>query len=199
MSRVSLKATDCDSGQTTTADLQPLNDMIWFCRKATCYCHLLRTSAYKIKRTNDSLLMKLKIIIENARDVSKSKSLTDQQEKHFSDFTLKLQSLRLDLTVSGTFSLVILYRHSATFLATGLKKRRRRWMSFRWSFVVMRTKEKRQSLKDDSLSELVAATSWSSVPLTAPSGTGASGVSRRLGSNPSMIILFLMAICGTPT
>lgn len=48
-------------------------------------------------------------------------------------------------------------------------------MAFRGIFAVMRAKRRHQSLKDDSLSELVVVMS-SSVLLVAPSGTGASGV-----------------------
>lgn len=108
-------------------------------------------------------------------------------------------------------------------LSTGYRSSEKQQVPFTGSFVV-RGSYGCQSLKDDSLSELVAAMSWSCpVP---PSGKGASGVlwtevtevlmmsftgkqilvsdiiadthSSKLGSKPSKTILFLIAMTGTP-
>lgn len=105
----------------------------------TCYCHVLMTN----------------IIHGN---VSKMRSVTDRKRNNFSAFTLKIQSLWLEFPVSGTYICTFLTGTPLQvpcdlllFLRVAI------WVAFTGSFVGHG--DRRQSLKDDSLSELLAATS----------------------------------------
>lgn len=68
-----------------------------------------------------------------------------------------------------------LYRRTTAYFSIRPTEKRWIWTAFTGSFATMEVEDRYQSLKDDSLSELVAATSWSSALVAAPSGTGASG------------------------
>lgn len=111
-------------------------------------------------------------------NVSKRRrSLTDHKQTHFSSITLKLQSLWLDSPVLGTYICTLqAHCYLLLFPSTGLQRLRIAVEGLYRKPCGDVHRGRCQSLKDDSLSELVAAISWSSVFLVPPSGTGASGV-----------------------
>lgn len=122
-----------------------------------------------------------------------------KQENQFSSFKLKLQSLNLDfLFQAPTFTPLPSKPLTGTsyFLATGLKLCRQRWMR---KLCALRTNEQFQSLKDDSLSELLPAASWSSEVFVPPSGTGASGVLWSTENKSHIVCQFIRKLVITRT